>query len=112
MNRMNGARMINEHNEHGLYYNLLPEELVLENLSLDLWEENELRPRKILNHLIELEPLPGATARVAYMAMKLFEQQRERAASADANYTEVRLGQNEDQLFLACLHTALIWECG
>jgi len=95
-----------------LYYGLTEEEMVLENLTLDAFDEGTLKAGKILNDLLDIQHLPGALTRVAVMAMRLFKLQKERAAMVGASYQDIRLGQNEDRLLLACLHTAIIWECG
>lgn len=95
-----------------LAYGMTEEELVLENLSIDLFNERGLRPRRLLDHLVELEGLPGSQARVLTMAMKLFRKLVDQAADGSGGYQVVRMAQNQDLLMLACLHTALIWECG
>jgi len=93
-----------------LYYGFTEEEVVFENLTLDIFADEGFRAGKILEALLRLEGLPGSMTRVLTMAVRLLEKTKQEAA--DGEYYQLRMTQNEDQLLLACLHTALIWECG
>src|SRR5204863_811853 len=63
-----------------------------------LFNERGLRPRRLLDHLVELEGLPGSQARVLTMAMKLFRRMVDQAADGSGGYQVVRSEEHTSEL--------------